>query len=152
MAIVNRAKLLSAAAMLAVLTMSGAALAAKTRCVKVPTANFRNGPSPGHDVVFTADRYFPVEVLEEKKGWVKVRDFEKEVAWVASRLLKKADTVVVRVKKGNLRSKPSVDSEVLGRVGYGEAFRVVKRKGRWLKVATPKKAIGWVRDDLTWGD
>ena len=115
-------------------SMSSAATAAETStlCVKVPSANFRSGPGTDHDIVFIADQFFPVKVLEKQKGWVKVQDFEKETAWIAEQLLSKDDTCVVRVKRGNLRDAPGTKSEVVGHVGYGEAFRIVKRDGHWL--------------------
>ncbi len=59
---------------------------------------------------------------------------------------------MIKVKKGNLRDSPGLKGEVVGHVGYGEAFRVVERKGRWLKVATPDETLGWIREDLGWGD
>lgn len=127
--------------------------AAPTRLsVNVPTANFRAGPSTKADVLFTATRYFPVTILETKGKWVRVIDFEKEESWVAKRLLANTPTVVVEVKKGNVRDAPSTEGEVLDKVEYGEVFRIVKTDGRWMRIATPKEVIGWVRDDLTWGE
>ena len=143
--------LLALAAALA-LTASSALASAETLCVKVPTANFRAGPGTSHDIVFKADEFFPVQVLEKKDGWAKVRDFEKEVAWVATRLLGDRDSVVIKVKKGNLRNEPGLKCELVGHVGYGEAFRVVKRKGKWLEVATTDKTLGWIHESLGWGD
>ncbi|MEM9693328.1 MAG: SH3 domain-containing protein [Myxococcota bacterium] len=136
-----------------VLTGPGSATAnTQTLAVKVPKANFRAGPSRKHDVLFTATRYFPVHVVKKKGDWALVRDFEKEEAWISSKLLAPTHTVVVEVKKGNVRDKPSTKGEVVDKVEYGEVFRVVKRKGRWLQIATPKSTLGWVRNDLTWGE
>lgn len=131
---------------------SAEAKSAKLRAVEVPKANFRAGPSTKADILFTATRYFPVQVLETKGDWVRVRDFEKEESWVAKRLLADVHTVAITVKKGNVRDEPSTKGEVADKVEYGEVFRVLARKGRWLKIATAKRTIGWVRDDLTWGE
>lgn len=120
--------------------------------VKVPTANFRAGPTTKDEILFTATKYFPVTVLETKGKWVRVVDFEGEESWVAKRLLTSTPTVVVEVKKGNVRDAPSTKGEVLDKVEYGEVFRIVKTDGRWMRIATPKEVIGWVRDDLTWGE
>lgn len=152
MATANRTtKLLAFAAVLAT-TATSATASAETLCVKVHTANFRSGPGTDHDIVFKADRFFPVQVIKRKDGWAMVRDFEKETAWVAARLLADKDAVVIKVKKGNLRDSPGLKGEVVGHVGYGEAFRIVERKDRWLKVATPDDTLGWIREDLGWGD
>lgn len=131
---------------------TSALASAETLCVKVPTANFRAGPGTTHDIVFKADKFFPVQILEKKDGWAKVRDFEKEVAWVAARLLGDRDSVVIKVDKGNLREEPNLKGELVGHVGYGEAFRIVERKGKWLKVATADKTLGWIHQSLGWGD
>jgi len=147
----STSKLLAVAAALAMTATSTLAFA-ETLCVKVHTANFRSGPGTSHDIVFKADKFFPVQVLDEKEGWAKIRDFEKEVAWVAARLLAKRESVVIKVDKGNLRDAPSLKGELIGHVGYGEAFRIVERKGKWLKVATDDKTLGWIHDSLGWGD
>lgn len=120
--------------------------------VRVPIANFRAGPSTDDAILFTATRYFPVQVVEKKGSWVRIRDFEKEEAWIASRLLGSTPALVIDVKKGNVRDEPSLDGDVVDEVVYGEVFRIVSRKGCWLEIATPKKVLGWVRDDLTWGE
>ena len=125
---------------------------AKLLSVKVRSANFRDGPSMTAEILFTADRYFPVRVLKHKRGWVEVEDFERERAWVAARLLGRLDTAIVKVQVGNVRAGPSIHHGVVGKIHYGEAFRIKKRKGRWLKLASSDAIIGWVRDDLTWGD
>src|SRR5690606_7451942 len=112
--------------------------------VRVPIANFRAGPSTDDAILFTATRYFPVQVVEKKGSWVRIRDFEKEEAWIASRLLGSTPALVIDVKKGNVRDEPSLDGGVVDEVVYGEVFRIVSRKGRWLEIATPKKVLGWV--------
>ncbi|MFW5741499.1 MAG: SH3 domain-containing protein, partial [Myxococcota bacterium] len=48
---------------------------AQMKSVRVKTANFREAPSPTADVLFTADRHYPVKVLDRKRGWAKIKDF-----------------------------------------------------------------------------
>jgi SH3-like domain-containing protein len=33
-----------------------------------------------------------------------------------------------------------------------QVFRVVEKKGDWLKLAVGKEERGWIRNDLVWGD
>ncbi|HHH26895.1 MAG TPA: hypothetical protein ENK57_00885 [Polyangiaceae bacterium] len=152
MATVKSTSNMLAVAAALILSAASHRASAEILCVKVPTANFRSGPGTSHDIVFKADKFFPVKILEKKDGWAKVRDFEKEVAWVATRLLGDRDAVVIKVKKGNLRKEPDMKGELVGHVGYGEAFRVVERKGKWLKIATAEKTLGWIHESLGWGD
>ena len=37
------------------------------------------------------------------------------------------------------------------RTERGEVFKVVDRKGRWLRVVNVEGAKGWLREDLAWG-
>jgi len=133
------------------LLVSGDA-AAKLMSVAVTRANFRDGPSLAHEVLFTGERYFPVKVLERQRGWAKIVDFEGERAWVAARLLCQRDTVAVSVQRGNVRAGPGLAHGVIAKVEYGEVYRIAERQGRWLRLATTDDTIGWVRNDLTWGD
>ncbi|MGK3960068.1 SH3 domain-containing protein [Sorangium sp. So ce118] len=119
--------------------------------VKVPVANFRAGPSTSEPVEFTATRYYPVKVLEREGGWCKIKDFEGDLAWVADRLLAKVKTIVIKVPRGNVREAPTTSAEVAFQTERGEVFKVLDRKGRWLRVVSVGGAKGWVREDLAWG-
>ncbi|KYF73936.1 hypothetical protein BE11_50540 [Sorangium cellulosum] len=119
--------------------------------VKVPVANFRAGPSTSEPVEFTATRYYPVKVLERAGGWCKIKDFEGDLAWVADRLLARIKTVVIKVPRGNVREAPTTSAEVAFRAERGEVFKVLDRKGRWLRVVNVEGAKGWLREDLAWG-
>lgn len=119
--------------------------------VKVPVANFRAGPSTSEPVEFTATRYYPVKVLEREGGWCKIKDFEGDLAWVADRLLARISTIVIKVPRGNVRKAPTTSAEVAFQTERGEVFKVLDRKGRWLRVVNEGGDKGWVREDLAWG-
>ncbi|MFO0547838.1 MAG: SH3 domain-containing protein [Polyangiaceae bacterium] len=124
---------------------------AEVLSVKSPTANFREKPTEAAKIKFSADRFFPVEVLERKVGWVKVKDFEGDEAWVAERLLSKTSSIVVTAEKANIREEPNTTSDVLFKVERGEVFKVEEQKGKWLKVVDARGDGGWIRQDMTWG-
>jgi SH3-like domain-containing protein len=148
----------AAAALLAGAGFAGSLLAASPAsageilCVKGESANFREGPGQDHPILFAADRFYPVEVLETKDGWSKIKDFEGDVAWVAARLLAKQETVVVEEDRVNVRDDAGTSSEVVFKAERGEVFKVEKRDGRWLKVVDASGDGGWIRDDMVWGD
>ncbi|MBK6513117.1 MAG: SH3 domain-containing protein [Polyangiaceae bacterium] len=124
--------------------------------VKGASANFREKPSETAKLKFSADQFYPVEVLETKNGWAKIRDFEGEEAWVAERLLAKQPSVVISADKANIRSAPNTTSPVVFKVERGEVFKIVDRKNlqksEWIKVIDAKGEGGWIRDDMTWGE
>jgi SH3-like domain-containing protein len=120
--------------------------------VKVDEANFRAGPSTSHEIMFTAIRFYPVKVLKHSKDWVKVADYEGDEAWIAGRLLSPEPTVIVSVDNANLREKGNTKSRVVGKVERSQVFRALERDGDWLKIAGDDNALGWIRQDLVWGE
>ena len=138
------------AAAAAIVSLAGVA-GAEMRSVRVKAANFRAGPSTGHQVLFKADRYYPVEVLACSAGWCKTRDFEGDVAWVSEPLLGDQSSVVVHVDRANLRTKPTTSAAIRFRVDWGEALKVLLRRGDWLQVEDIDGESGWIHAPLTWG-
>lgn len=134
-----------------VLLLAAGEARAENRSVGVPTANFRSGPCTSRPVLFTADRYYPVQVLRCERGWCETRDFEGDVAWVAERLLRRQPSVVVNVNQANVRAGPSIESSVLFRVDWGEALKVNERKDDWVSIEDIAGERGWVYSKLTWG-
>jgi SH3-like domain-containing protein len=125
---------------------------AEMMSVRVNTANFRERPSTNADVLFTADKYYPVEVLDRKRGWAKVKDFEGEVAWVAERLLRRKPTVIVRVERANVRAAPRQSARVLFKGTWSESYPVREMKGPWVLIQTPDGEEGWIHRSIVWGD
>jgi len=119
--------------------------------VKAQSANFRSSPNDKASIIYSADKFYPVEVVERKSGWVKVKDFEGDTAWVAERVLTKTQTIVIEAESANIREKPTTESEVVFKVAHGEVFKVAERKDDWVKVIDAHGDGGWIRADKTWG-
>lgn len=126
--------------------------AAEILSVKTASANFRENPHEAAKIKYSADKFFPVEVVEKKKGWLKVKDFEGDIAWVTEKVLGKQATVVVSSDKANIRESASTSSDVVFKVERGEVFKIEERKGSWIKVVDSRGDGGWIRSDMTWGD
>lgn len=132
------------------MVVSGSAWA-ETKSVRVKTANFREDPSADADILFTADRHYPVEILDRKRGWAKVRDFEGEVAWVAERLLSREPAVVVTVERANLRERPQRTAAVVLQGKWSDAFPVEEMRGPWIQVRLDDDELGWIHRSIVWG-
>lgn len=146
-------KLLSTALPLFLLPLFAAGAAqAEILSVKTATANFREAPNEKATVKYTADKFYPVEVLEKQAGWMKVKDFEGDVAWVSAKALESQASVVIQVERANMRTNPSLTAPVVFKVERGEVFKIEKREGPWLKVVDARGDGGWIRDDMTWGE
>ena len=130
--------------------LSGSAWA-ETKSVRVKTANFREAPSSEADVLFTADRHYPVEILDRKRGWAKVKDFEGEIAWVAERLLTNKPAVVVTVERANVRESPARSARVISHGSWSDAFAVEDTRGVWIQIRIDDDESGWIHRSVVWG-
>ena len=124
---------------------------AEALSVAVPTANFREGPSTKHGVLYTADRFYTVEVLERKEDWVKTRDFEGDVAWISEKLLEKRRAGVIKVPCAIVREMPDKDSAVAFKLDRGEGIEIKGNEGAWLNVVDAEGHKGWLHRDVVWG-
>lgn len=125
---------------------------AEMKSVRVKTANFREKPSMSSDILFTADRYYPVNILDRKRGWAKIRDFEGETAWVAERLLRREPAVVITVERANVRAAPRKNARVVFKGTWSEAYPVEEIKGAWVHIRTPDGEDGWIHRSIVWGE
>lgn len=132
--------------------LAAGSASAETLSVKVASANFRARPHETAELKFSADKFFPVDVLEKKNGWVKVKDFEGDEAWVLEKMLGATPSVVVSTANANIREGGSTASDVLFTVKHGEVFKIEERKGEWLKVVDANGDGGWIRHDMVWGE
>lgn len=135
---------------LAVLLLSAQAWA-EMKSVRVKTANFREAPADSADILFTADRHYPVKILERKRGWAKVKDFEGEIAWIAERLLGPQKSVVITVERVDVRDKPEATGKRVFQAVWSDAFAVKQERSGWFLVEGPDGKDGWVSRDVTWG-
>ncbi len=143
-------KKLIAAATLLLFALPGMAFA-QILSVKGPKANFRKGPSVKNEILYTADKNYPVKVLKRQKGWIRVEDFQGDKGWVLEKLLSKEKALVVKKEKANIREKSSTKSKIIFTAAQGAAFRVIKISGKWALVQHSDGDRGWIHLSLTWG-
>ncbi|MFQ5913150.1 MAG: SH3 domain-containing protein [Nitrospinota bacterium] len=130
---------------------SSGALAAEIVRVKVKAANTRLGPGTRFEKVWTAPMNYPYQVLKRKGRWLRVRDFDGYQEWIYRPLTDGKPAVVVKVKKANIRKRPTTKSPITFRADRGLPFRVLRKKGRWIKVRHADGDQGWIFERLVWG-
>ncbi|MCI5218271.1 MAG: peptide-binding protein [Candidatus Electrothrix sp. LOE2] len=59
-----------------------------------------------------------------------------------------AGMVAVKNDNVNMRSGPSLDTNVIWKLGIGFPLKVVKKSGDWLQVKDFEGAVGWVHKDV----
>lgn len=130
--------------------IAGGAGAAERVVVKSSIANMRSGPGTNYEVLWQVEKYHPFLVKEKKGKWVKIQDFEEDMAWIHSSLLTDMEAVITVKSKCNVRSRPTTDSKVLFTVERGVPFKVIKREGNWIRIAHADGEKGWIYKTLVW--
>lgn len=123
---------------------------AERLAVAAKKANMRSGPGNQFDVLWEVEQYHPFEVIAKKEGWVRIRDYEKDEAWVHQSLLQNIDTVITSKDKCNIRSAPNPNAEILFTTEKGIPFKVISRQGQWLQVEHSDGDKGWAHQSLMW--
>jgi uncharacterized protein YgiM (DUF1202 family) len=113
--------------------------------------NLRSGASTKHTILFELGKGYPLEVTRRKGSWLQVRDFENDKGWIYRPMVGKDAHLVVKANIANVRSAPSTNSRILGKVEYGELLRTLEHRSKWVRVQRESGAQGWVSRGLLWG-
>ena len=130
--------------------VSGSVLAQQRVTVTASIANMRSGPGTKYDVLWQVEQYHPVVIVKKKGNWYKIKDFEKDVAWIHKSLLGKVQGVITIKEKCNVRAKATAKSAVLFTVEKGVPFKVLEKNGNWLKIEHTDGDVGWIYKTLVW--
>lgn len=126
------------------------AASAQRMTVDVSTANIRSGPGTHYDVLWKVERYHPIEVIRKSGNWYYFRDFEGDKGWVYDDLVKKVSSVIVVKDKCNVRSGPGTNNDIVFTVERGVPFKVMDRKGNWIRIQHADGDKGWIHKMLVW--
>jgi SH3-like domain-containing protein len=120
--------------------------------VGVSVANIRSGPGQKYEVLWQAEKYTPVVVLEydQSGDWCYFKDYEGTRAWVHKNLLEEMDAVVTKTGLCNIRSGPGTDHDLVFQAEKGVPFKVIRRKGDWIRVRHADGDTGWIHKKLVW--
>lgn len=127
-------------------------LASERLSVSSSIANLRNGAGTKYTKLWQVETYHPFLVINRKKDWCEVKDFEGDTAWIHEKLLGKTDTVISIKSNCNVRSTPdtSSDENIIFRVERGVPFKVLGRKGDWVNIKHVDGEAGWIHEKLVW--
>ncbi len=121
--------------------------------VSAETANIRSGPgTEGYEIVWQAERYYPIEILEQRGPWILFQDFEGDKGWINKSLVADTETVITIKDKSNVRSGPGTGTEypIAFTVEKGVPFKVLEQKGEWIHVEHADGDVGWLHKSLVW--
>ncbi len=126
---------------------------AERMSISASTANIRSGPdNKGYDILWKAEKYYPIEVLEKKGDWYFFKDFEGDKGWIHKSLVSQTPSVITKADKCNVRSEPGSGSavEILFTLEKGVPFKVIEKKGDWIWVEHADGDKGWIHQSLVW--
>lgn len=127
-----------------------AAYAAERLTVSGSNANIRSGPGTNYDILWQVNKYYPIKVIKKVGSWFQFVDFEGDRGWIYSSLVRKIPSVITIKENCNIRSGPGAEYSVVFQAEKGVAFKVIKRKGRWIHVQHTDGDKGWIYNALVW--
>ena len=122
-------------------------------CVKVSEANLRSGPGTKYEKTWEVFKYMPFKRLSKKGNWYKVLDVDGDKHWIYKNLVKDDfDCAVVKVEKANIRNGPGTHfrKKTYSPSLKYDSYKVLKRKGKWVKVRDEYGDEGWIFRKLLW--
>ena len=134
----------------AILFFVGGAAASNRMAVKADTANIRAKPDLQSDILWQVEKYYPLLILEKKESWYRFKDFEGDVGWIHDSLVDDTPTVIVKVDRANLRADAGTQYDLVFDAQKGTPFKVLEKKGRWIKVQHADGDVGWIFNALVW--
>lgn len=142
------------ALIIAVVLMSGqvaAVAAADFRSVAEPAAVLYDAPSAKARKLYIVNRGYPLEVVVQVEGWLKVRDAAGELSWVEAKVLDNARNVLLRTAV-TVRQKPAADAPAAFEAQRDLLLEVVDgATGGWIHVRHRDGTAGYVRAADVWG-
>jgi len=144
---------LRTAVALALALITDAAAGAEFRSAAEAAVVLYDAPSSKARKLYIVNRGYPLEVIVQVEGWVKVRDATGTLAWAESKMLDAARTVLVRAAAVTIRQKPAEDAPSVAEVRRDVLLNVVEpAAGGWIQVKHRDGATGFVRAADVWGD
>lgn len=134
----------------AVLILWGSVVMAERLAVAVPQANIRSGPGTTYEIIWKAEKYYPVFVFEKTGAWYHFRDFEGDEGWIHKSIVQNIPSIITAKPVCNVRSGPGTQHEILFTVEGGVPFKILKRQGNWIYVEHRDGDKGWIHNSLTW--
>ena len=128
----------------------GATAFASRLSVGSAVANIRSGPGTRYEVIWQVGKYHPLKILKKSGQWYLFKDYENDEGWIHESLLRKILSVITIKKQCNIRSGPGTEFKVLFTVEDGIPFKVLKKKGNWIKVQHADGDGGWIHKSLVW--
>ena len=137
------------------LAATAVAPAAEFHATIDPTVLY-DGPSLKAKPLFVLGRDYPVEVIVNVEGWLKVRDAGGTVAWIEKRAVGDKRMLVVRMPVADVHANPDAAAAVVFKAEQNVLLELVDpayvtNTPGWAKVRHRDGQVGFVRIGQVWG-
>lgn len=142
------------ALLIAVLLVSGQAgvWAAEFRSAAEPATVLYDAPSAKSKKMYIVSRGYPLEVVVQVEGWIKVRDAAGGLYWAESKALDTTRNVLLTVAT-TVRQKPAADAPAAFEAQRDLLLEMVEAAGAgWVHVRHRDGTAGYVRAADVWGE
>lgn len=124
----------------------------ETVTINTQSLNVRSGPGLTYPVVASLKKGDKAEIVSSSGDWYKIQ-LNSGTGWVASWLVLKngvsesvQGTAVSKVDALNIRTEPTLNAAVIGKLSAGETVTVTGRQGQWASISR-NGSQGWVHTD-----
>lgn len=140
------------AAVILVLGQAVVAGAADFRSVAETAVVLYDAPSVKGRKLYIVNRGYPLEIVVQVEGWVKVRDAAGTLSWVESKALDTKRNVLLRTA-ATVRQKPAEDAPVAFEAQRDLLLELLDAANAgWVHVKHRDGATGYVRAADVWGE
>lgn len=124
-------------------------------CVSVPKANVRIGPGTWYEKMWDIYKYTPLQKIGVSLSgdWYAVRDVDGDIVWIDKKnVTDKYRCAVVKKDKVNVRKGPGTSKSLssLSPAVHYDSFKIMEKRGEWVKVKDEKGDIGWIDKSYLW--
>ena len=113
--------------------------------------NVRAEPSTKAEVSWELTKGYPMQIIQTKGSWVRVKDFEGTLGWVHKPLTSKRAHHIVKAPKANMRRGPGTQYKQVGSLAQYDLFQTLDKENGWVKGKTSEGQVGWISKKLLWG-
>ncbi|MCP3875394.1 MAG: hypothetical protein GY699_19850 [Desulfobacteraceae bacterium] len=122
----------------------------KRMSVNVEKASFYSGPGTNYELLWEAEKYYPVLIVDIKGSWYKIMDVDGDMAWTDKSFLGEKDHGIITTSGRFVLSLPKKDSQALFSFDRGVPLKVLDHSGDWLKIEHCDGDIGWIEKRYVW--
>lgn len=132
--------------------LAPAAVAADFRVAAEAAVVLYDAPSARARKLYIVNRGYPLEVVVQVEGWVKVRDAAGALSWVEAKSLDSTARNVMLRAAATVRQRPSADAPPVFEAQRDLLLEVVEpANAGWIHVRHRDGTAGYLRTTEVWG-